>query len=181
MNTRQYSPVWVGSSPLAGARSVIAGGTLETETLTYQEVGLGNLPVIATRTLQRGAKTYSITNSYSGQNFGDYGHPNHIQEDGDLHRTTDIEYSHDDAPYIVGRPGTVTVSAGGGTFTTVYAYEPDSGFANENRYGVPTQWQTARERNAIKRRQQPHDVLHARMGRPQNTVTTEHHLAVGQP
>ena len=134
--------------PLAGTGQAIqkertvappaGGGLLEHETLTYDTVAFDvyTIPIVASRTLLRGTRSFTTTYSYSPDNFKDYGNPQQIVEQGELSRTTMITYRHDFARYVKGRVASVAVDG----FTRSYSYNDQGFLTGQTIYGVDTQF-----------------------------------------
>lgn len=127
---------------------------LDSESRTYQYVPVieqqtgGKIfggAEVRTRTIVRGTGTsYVTTYSYDTDiaTYGDYHHPNRIDETGELSRTRTYTYSH---PYkfpevsgrqIVGLPLSETVTVGDETVTRSWSYDPYTGFkTRETEFG----------------------------------------------
>ena len=127
---------------------------LDSESRTYQYVPViqqqtgGEIfggAEVRTRTIVRGTATsYVTTYSYdtSIATFGDYHHPNRIDETGELSRSTTYTYSH---PYkfpevsgrqIVGLPLSETITVNDETVTRAWSYDEGTGFkTRETEFG----------------------------------------------
>jgi uncharacterized repeat protein (TIGR01451 family) len=153
---------------LSGRQAKQGSTTLETEVLTWrpptsndyvspdaETVGSNTdygiyAPVFAARTVTRGSRSYTTTNTYSsipytanGGNFNDYGRPWKVVETGDAGtRTTARTFRYGFAPYIVDRLDSEVVSidsAPAATFSKSYAYNLANGFmTSETVYGIQT-------------------------------------------
>lgn len=131
-----------------------AGSTLQTDTLTWDPsvaispeqliVGFNVdpdvfVPLLKTRTIARGADSFSTTNTYHTTNFNDYGRPYSISETGQLSRTTAVGFQYGFTPYIVDKIQSETVTVGGESFTKSYGYNSVNGFmTSQSIYGVTT-------------------------------------------
>ena len=140
MLTYETTTTNTNGEPMGGTTTLadIYGNVAETETQTYDVLQGPDGPFVVpkTRTIVRGAATYTTTNTYSGSNYGDYGRPNQIQESGEMNRTTSISYRHSfNGHYIRGVPESVTVGSG---TTRSMTYGDDGFLTSVTQFGRTT-------------------------------------------
>jgi YD repeat-containing protein len=127
-----------------------AGGVLQTEHLDWEQgSGVGASPFgdedivlhrLVGRTIQRDGRTYSTTNQYHADHFGDFNRPYKTIETGDAGtRTTTHEFDYGFAFYSSGKVGIETVQVDADSFTRAWGYDHATGFLQQEiDHGIPT-------------------------------------------
>ncbi len=147
--------------PVQDSRTVkdLQGNVIQTESLDFEDVYLSGRASaeyatarLTDRTIQRGESTYTTSYGYSANDYGDYGHPNSIDETGELARHTAVTYKEDFGPYIRAKVTGATVTVDGDSFSSSYAYNATTGFMQSATvYGVFTTFESDGLGNVSKR------------------------------
>jgi YD repeat-containing protein len=151
--TYRYSSNYLDPSagqPLDVSLADTGGGVLQTEHLDWEQgSGVGASPFgdddvflhrLAGRTIQRGGRTYSTTNQYHADHFGDFNRPYKTIETGDAGtRTTTHEFDYGFTFYSSGKVGIETVQVNNESFTKAWGYDHVTGFLQQEiDHGIPT-------------------------------------------
>ena len=99
------------------------------------------VPLIKSRTIQRGSKSYVTTNIYGTSDFNDYGRPWKVTEAGDRTRVTEFEFDYGfPSHYIVDKIEEVRTKENGETWVKHFVYNNDGFKTQDNIYGVITNY-----------------------------------------